>query len=109
MNNVATYGTPSCTPTLAQLQADPGFLSREALQSKQGNSTSVDMVQSGDAERVKLHTSLKCRPECASPARPQSLAQLHMAFAILSPMTPQKRMWACRRLEMCSVEFVVPL
>ncbi len=54
MNNVATYGTPSCTPTLAQLQADPGFLAREALQSKQGNSTNVDMVQSGDAERVRL-------------------------------------------------------
>ena len=60
MNNVATYGTPSCTPTLAQLQADPGFLAREAAQSKRGNSTNVDMVQSGDAERVRLHKLSEC-------------------------------------------------
>ena len=71
---MATYETPSCTPTLAQLQADPGFLSRMAVQSKQGNSTNVDMVQSGDAERVRLqiwiglhammHTSCRTPEPC---------------------------------------------
>ena len=56
LNNVATYGTPSCIPTLAQLQSDPTFMSRMANASRSGNASSVDMVQSGSDDRVRhLH------------------------------------------------------
>ena len=57
LDNVATYGTPACIPTLAQLQSDPSFMSRMARDSASGNATSVDMVQSGSDDRVR-----RCSP-----------------------------------------------
>ena len=54
LNNVATYGTPDCEPTLARLHSDPSFMSKMAQYTKTGNSTNVDMLQSGPSGKVCL-------------------------------------------------------
>ena len=52
LNNVATYGTPACIPTLGQLQSDPSFMSRMAGETRSDNSTDLDMVQTGSADKA---------------------------------------------------------
>lgn len=53
LNNVATYSTPACLPTLAQLKSDPSFMSRMASATRLSQVPDFDMQQSGDAYQVR--------------------------------------------------------
>lgn len=37
LNNVATFGTPSCLPTLNLLRNDPGLMARDAQRTRVGD------------------------------------------------------------------------
>ena len=55
---MATYGTPACLPTLAQLKTDPSFMSRMASSTQLGQVADIDMQQSGDSYQVWPDLSL---------------------------------------------------
>lgn len=55
LNNVATFGTPSCVPTLDVLRNDPGYMGRMAQATRLGNMQPIQAFQqSGNDLQVPL-------------------------------------------------------
>lgn len=52
---MATYGTPACLPTLAQLKSDPSFMTRMASQTALNTVPDFDMQQSGNSYQVPAY------------------------------------------------------
>ncbi len=59
---MATYGTPACLPTLAQLRSDPTFMTRMATQTQLGAQPDFDMQHCGSAYQVPATLPISCFP-----------------------------------------------